>query len=87
MTIEMENCKLELTDGALGLIAEIAMERETGVRALRSLFEELLLDLRYDLPTSKDTNRFVITEELVQEQLMNKGGVSKKKKKSKRESA
>ncbi|MHC5064207.1 MAG: ATP-dependent Clp protease ATP-binding subunit ClpX [Planctomycetota bacterium] len=82
---EMENCKLELTDDALSQLAEIAMERETGVRALRSLFEELLLELRYDLPTKKETNRFVITRELVQERLVNKGPGSKGK--SKRETA
>ncbi len=65
----MEDCKLEFTEDALEHIAEIAMERETGVRALRSLFEELLLDMRYELPSKKDTNSFVITKEFVQEQI------------------
>ena len=70
---EMENCNLEFTEEALNGLAEIAMARETGVRALRSLFEELLLELRYTLPTKKDTNRFVITEELVNERLTTEG--------------
>jgi ATP-dependent Clp protease ATP-binding subunit ClpX len=66
---EMDDAKLEFTDDALAEIANIVMERETGVRALRSLFEELLLELRYDLPNRKETNRFVITKEVVLERL------------------
>ncbi len=83
---EMDDCKLEFTDDALREIAAIVMDRETGVRALRSLFEDLLLDLRYDLPSQKDTSRFLITKEIVQERLTpgpkngpkNKGGSKKK---------
>ncbi|MCA8955919.1 MAG: AAA family ATPase, partial [Planctomycetes bacterium] len=62
---DMDGCKLEFTDEALADIAAIVLERETGVRALRALFEELLLELRYDLPNRKDSNRFVITREIV----------------------
>jgi ATP-dependent Clp protease ATP-binding subunit ClpX len=62
---EMEDCKLEFTDDALREIAETALQRETGVRALRSIFEDLLLELRFDLPQRKETNRFVITREFV----------------------
>ena len=65
----MDDCKLEFTEDALRQIAEIVTERETGVRALRSLFEELLLDLRYTLPTQRDTNSYVITKEFVEERL------------------
>ncbi|MCA8941532.1 MAG: ATP-dependent Clp protease ATP-binding subunit ClpX [Planctomycetes bacterium] len=66
---EMEKATLEFTDDALSRIAEIAMERETGVRALRSIFEDLLLDMRYSLPTNKDTNRYLITSEIVEERV------------------
>ena len=69
---EMDGCKLEFTDDALVAIAEIVRERETGVRALRSLFEDLLLELRYDLPNCKDNN-FVITKEIVAERLTGDG--------------
>ncbi|MEE2888760.1 MAG: AAA family ATPase, partial [Planctomycetota bacterium] len=69
---EMDGCKLEFTDDALVAIAEIVRERETGVRALRSLFEDLLLELRYDLPNCKDNN-FVITKEIVAERLIGDG--------------
>ncbi len=46
----MEGCELAFEDGALEQIADTVLERETGVRALRSVIEGLLLDLRYDLP-------------------------------------
>jgi ATP-dependent Clp protease ATP-binding subunit ClpX len=69
---EMDGCKLEFTEEALKAIASIVLERETGVRALRSLFEDLLLELRYDLPNCKD-NSFVITGEIVTERLTKDG--------------
>ncbi len=82
---EMEDCKLELTDEALDEIAAIAMSRETGVRALRSLFEQILLDLRYQLPQRKDLKQFVVTPEFVRERLLGtRDGDGKKKSEEKR---
>ena len=46
----LENADLEVTDSALRVLARRALERETGARALRSVMEELMLDLMYDLP-------------------------------------
>jgi ATP-dependent Clp protease ATP-binding subunit ClpX len=65
----LDDCKLDFTPDALRLIAEVVTERETGVRALRSLFEELLLDLRYNLPSRRETNNYVITKEFVLQHL------------------
>jgi ATP-dependent Clp protease ATP-binding subunit ClpX len=62
---EMGDAELSFTPGALESIAELAIERETGVRALRSIMEDLLLDLLYELPARKDTRKFVVTEEVV----------------------
>ena len=47
---EMEGCELEFTADALKVIAEKALERDTGARALRGVIEELMLDLMYRLP-------------------------------------
>ncbi|GAB4187561.1 MAG: ATP-dependent Clp protease ATP-binding subunit ClpX [Phycisphaeraceae bacterium] len=47
---QMEGAELEFTDAALARIAEKAIERKTGARALRSIMEEIMLDLMYDLP-------------------------------------
>jgi ATP-dependent Clp protease ATP-binding subunit ClpX len=62
---EMADAKLEFTPDALEAIAENAIERETGVRALRSICEDILLDLLYELPTRRDTREFVVTKEVV----------------------
>jgi ATP-dependent Clp protease ATP-binding subunit ClpX len=61
----MEGAKLEFTPDALEAVADLALERETGVRALRSIFEELLLDVLYDLPTKGKGSRFLVTPEMV----------------------
>jgi ATP-dependent Clp protease ATP-binding subunit ClpX len=84
---EMEDCKLEFTEDALERIADIVMKRETGVRALRSLFEEMLLDLRYELPSHRETKQFLVTKDFVEERLV--AGTKQKgpKKAPKRETA
>ena len=46
----IEDAELSFTDGALQGLASKAISRETGARALRSVMEELMLDLMYDLP-------------------------------------
>src|SRR5688500_14540230 len=62
---EMAGAELEFTPDAIAAIADIAIERETGVRALRPLIEELLLDLLYELPSRRDTLRHVVTADHV----------------------
>jgi ATP-dependent Clp protease ATP-binding subunit ClpX len=66
--LELDGCQLEFTDAALGIFADEAMKRETGVRSLRSMFEEVLLDLRYEIGSRKG-ERIVITDTYVQERL------------------
>jgi ATP-dependent Clp protease ATP-binding subunit ClpX len=65
---EMDGCQLEFTDEALGEIADQAMQRETGVRSLRSMFEQMMLDLRFDISSRKGES-IVITAEFVRERL------------------
>ncbi len=62
---QMSDAELEFTPDALEAIATVAINRETGVRALRSILEDLLLDVLYELPNRKDTRKFLITEEVV----------------------
>ena len=59
---EMESVSLEFDAAALRAIAAKAIKRATGVRAIRSLVEEFLRDLLYDLPETKDVTRYVVTE-------------------------
>ena len=57
----MESAELEYTDSALRKLAEKAIARDTGARALRSVMEELMLDLMYDLPDlSNDSTKYII---------------------------
>ena len=61
----MENCELEFTEPALKAIANRAMESDTGARALRSIVEEAMLDIMFDLPEQPPGSRFRISEELI----------------------
>jgi ATP-dependent Clp protease ATP-binding subunit ClpX len=62
---ELAGAELQMTPGALAAVADLAMERETGVRALRAIMEDLLLDLLYELPSRTDTRLYVVTAEHV----------------------
>ncbi len=63
---QLENSEVEFTPGALELIAERALKRETGARALRAVCEEIMLDLMYKLPDQQSPGKYVITEEVVE---------------------
>ena len=62
---EMENCELKFTEGALQAIAGIAMEKGTGARGLRSIMEQVMLDIMYDLPDRAKGSAVVIDENVV----------------------
>ena len=62
---KLENCELAFTPEALRLVAQKALKRDTGARALRSIFEALMLDPMFHLPSLKKSGRFLITPEVV----------------------
>ncbi|RKO63595.1 ATP-dependent protease ATP-binding subunit ClpX [Caldibacillus debilis] len=66
--LELDNVELEFEKSALQAIAKKAMERKTGARGLRSIVENLLLDVMFELPSRKDIVKCVITEECVTKQ-------------------
>ena len=66
--LEMDGVDLEFEPEAVELIAQKAIKRKTGARALRSIVEELMLDVMYDIPTKQDVKKFVITKEMVEKQ-------------------
>jgi ATP-dependent Clp protease ATP-binding subunit ClpX len=80
---EMENAELEFTDGALHALAKKALKRDTGARALRSITEELMIDLMYQLPEEPKPAKYVITREIVER----KADLFTAKQKAKKESA
>ena len=62
---EMEECELDFTPGALREIARLARARETGARGLRSILEDVMFELMYELPELERGQKFVVTEEIV----------------------
>jgi len=63
---EMEDAELEFTDDALHALAQKALTRDTGARALRSITEELMVDLMYQLPEESKPAKYVITRDIVE---------------------
>ena len=64
---KMEQCNLEFTEGALRAIARKALAKETGARGLRSIIEDVMLDMMYDLPEQEPGSSYVINEDVVQD--------------------
>lgn len=62
---EMEGCDLQFTEEALQMMAHRAMEKETGARGLRSIIEQVMLDIMYDLPDQPKGTKFVVDEAMV----------------------
>jgi ATP-dependent Clp protease ATP-binding subunit ClpX len=62
----LEDAGLEFTDGALRALAQKAMERNTGARALRAVMDEVMMDMMFDLPEMDNTGvTYVIDEDFV----------------------
>ena len=61
----MDNIELEFEDGALRHIAHLAIERNTGARGLRSIMEEFLGGVMFDVPSKEGVTRVVISEDYV----------------------
>ena len=62
---ELENVKLKFTDGALRAVAKLSVDRKSGARGLRSILENTMLDIMYELPSRNDVRECVITEDVV----------------------
>lgn len=62
---EMERVNLKFTDGALVAIAKEALERKTGARGLRSILEDSMLDVMYDIPSQDRVKEVVLNEEAI----------------------
>ncbi|GEK34935.1 ATP-dependent protease ATP-binding subunit ClpX [Kurthia sibirica] len=65
--IGLDNVELEFTDDALLEIAKEAIERKTGARGLRSIIENVMLDVMFELPSRDDIAKCIITKETLTE--------------------
>jgi ATP-dependent Clp protease ATP-binding subunit ClpX len=63
---EMEDAELEFTDDGLHALAQKSLKHDTGARALRSITEELMVDLMYQLPEEPKPAKYIITRDIVE---------------------
>ncbi len=64
--LALDEVKLEFEEGALEAIADKALERKTGARALRAILEEFMLDIMYEIPKDDNIGEVVITREYIE---------------------
>jgi ATP-dependent Clp protease ATP-binding subunit ClpX len=62
---QMEGAELEFDRKALEIIAHRARERDTGARGLRSIVEDIMTDIMYDLPDVEPKGKYIVTEDVV----------------------
>jgi ATP-dependent Clp protease ATP-binding subunit ClpX len=67
---ELEGVELNLTPGALEAIVEESIKRKIGARGLRSIMEDSILDIMYQIPSEKNIEKCTITEEVVKKKQM-----------------
>ncbi|MCI8273246.1 MAG: ATP-dependent Clp protease ATP-binding subunit ClpX [Clostridia bacterium] len=65
--LEMDGVQLEFEKEALEAIVDKAIERKTGARGLRSIIEDIMIDIMYDIPSNEKIERCIITRETVNE--------------------
>jgi ATP-dependent Clp protease ATP-binding subunit ClpX len=63
--LSFDNVRLKFTEGALSAISKKAIKRKTGARGLRSILEEIMLDVMYEIPSQKGIRECLVTEETV----------------------
>ncbi len=66
---KFDGIELVFSDDSLASIADRALERETGARGLRSILEEILLEVQFELPSRRDVTKCVVTKETVENAL------------------
>lgn len=64
--LELDEVDLRFDDGALEAIAKKALEKDTGARALRSIIEEFMLDIMYEIPKDDNIGRVTLTREYIE---------------------
>ena len=63
--LELDRVKLKFTEEALVAVAKEALKRKSGARGLRAILERAMLDLMYELPSLKDVQDCMITEDFI----------------------
>jgi len=63
----LDDVELIFTDDSIKTISKLALNRGTGARGLRSILEEVMLDIMFEIPSRQDIKKFVVTKEVVLE--------------------
>lgn len=66
---EMDNIELEITDSALHAIAKKAISRNTGARGLRSIIEDILVDIMYEIPSDQNVEKVILNEQVIDKKI------------------
>jgi len=64
--LELDGVELEFEEGALNAIVDKALDRNTGARGLRSIIEDIMRDIMYDIPSNEKISKCIITQETVE---------------------
>ena len=64
---EMENVELEFESEAIEEIAKLALKRKIGARGLRSIIENVMTDLMYEIPSMDKVSKVLITKETIED--------------------
>ena len=65
----MDNIELEITDSALHAIAKKAISRNTGARGLRSIIEDILVDIMYEIPSDQNVEKVILNEQVIDKKI------------------
>ncbi len=65
LLLEMDEIKLRFTQDAMRAVAREAVKRKSGARGLRSIMENIMMDIMYDLPTETDVEEIIVNDEVV----------------------
>ncbi|NMC32010.1 MAG: ATP-dependent Clp protease ATP-binding subunit ClpX [Veillonellaceae bacterium] len=63
--LELDGVQLEFKEEALRAVAQAALQRKTGARGLRSIIEEVMCNVMYDVPSRSDVNKCIVTKECI----------------------
>ena len=63
---DLDDVELEFEESALDAVAKKALDRNTGARGLRSIMEETMVKLMYDIPSRDDVKKVIITAECIE---------------------
>ena len=63
--MELDNVELKFDEDALKAVAKLAIERKTGARSLKGIIEDVMLDVMFEIPKSKDRRRVTVTKDCI----------------------